>query len=389
MTTSQSRRGLITIGAAAVAVFVAQLAAIIILGVTEAAGNRSPIGGDPGLYNVIATAIFNGAVPYIEYPLEHLPGSLVPMLAVEGLARFTGATFESLWPTAMGLAFVITVGLANLFPTSFDSGRRLLRYSLPLLPLVLYRVEPWLMLWVVASMMFAFRRSWPAQVLATAVASLTKGWPLLLLALPFQLSRKNLAIVSAVVTFTVLAAIAATPGFREGREFAGIHSETVVGGLVIAARALRGVDVQLISAAGAAYVAVPGLAVLLNALIGLPFLVFAGVHMFRTSDPTRIMKIVGIGVLGVILASPLFSAQFVFWLVPFVILIGIRSRLLFLVASVLTLANVIVWDPETVLWSLLVVTRNALLIGLGIAWAREVVASRSPDPSDNPLEHVA
>jgi len=369
-------------------VLAAQAATIVILGVTEAAGDRSPIGGDPGLYRLIATAIFDGAIPYIEYPLEHLPGSLVPMLGVEGFARLSGATFESLWPTAMGLAFIITVGLANTFPTDFDAGRRLLVYSLPLLPLVLYRVEPWLMLWVVASMMFAFRHSWPAQAFVTAVASLTKGWPLLLFALPFQLSRKRLAIVSAGATITALLAIAAMPGFREGRAFAGIHSETVVGSLTLAARALLGVDAQLIYAAGAAYTAVPGIAVFLNALIGLPFLVFAGVHIFRTSDPTRIMRIIGIGVLGVVLASPLFSAQFVFWLVPFVILIGIHKRLTFLVASLLTLASIIVWDPETVLWGLVVVARNALLIGLGVAWIREILSSAPPVPRDKSLGHV-
>jgi hypothetical protein len=98
------------------------------------------------------------------------------------------------------------------------------------------------------------------------------------------------------------------------------------------------------------------------------------------------MRIIGIGVLGVILASPLFSAQFVFWLVPFVILIGIRKRVTFLVASLLTLTSLIVWEPETVLWGLVVVTRNTLLIGLGIAWIREIVNSESPYSSGHSLE---
>jgi hypothetical protein len=374
---------------AAVAVFAAEIATLIILGVTAAAGSQSPIAGDPGLYKVIASAILSGEIPYTEYPLEHLPGAVVPMLIVDGLSRLSGVEFETVWPTMMGLAFIVTVGIANTFPTDFDAGRRLLWYSLPLLPLVLFRIEPWLMLWVVASMMFTFRRSWRAQIVATAVASFIKGWPLLLFALPFQLSRKKLAIVSAGATVAALVAIALLPGFQAGRAFEGIHSETLVGSLVLVVRGLDGVDTELIFAAGAAYTDVPSFATLLNALIGLSFLGIAGVYALKASEPTRLMRAIGLGVLGVILASPLFSAQFVFWLVPFIIFIGMRGRLSFLLASILTLVTIIVWDPDTLGWALLVLVRNVLLIGLGVAWAREIIRRETYDSSDHFLEHAA
>jgi len=373
---------------ATIGALVAQLTALIIFGVTEIAGSQSPIVGDPGLYRVIATAIIGGDVPYIDYPLEHLPGAVLPMLAVEGLSRLSGVGFLDLWPIAMGLAFIVTVAMANLFPTDFDAGRRVLWYSLPLLPLVLFRTEPWLMAWVVASMLFAFRGSWTAQVLSTVFASLTKGWPLLMFALPFQLSRRRVALVSAGATVAALIVVAALPGFREGRAFEGIHTETVVGSIVLTIRAFRGFDVQLISAAGAAYTVAPANATMLNALIGLPFLAIAGTQALRASDPTRLMRIVGLGVLGVILASPLFSTQFVFWLVPFVILTGTRTRRTFLVVAFLSLASIIVWDPHTLLWNLLVLVRNILLVGLGISWAREILSLGIPDASDRSLKPV-
>jgi len=371
---------------AAIAVLLSLVVTLVILGASAAIGSQSPIAGDPGLYNVLITAILNGEIPYLEYPLEHLPGAVVPMFAVEGLSRISGVDFETLWPAAMAIAFIATVGMASTFPTEFDAGKRILWYSLPLLPLVLFRIEPWLVLWVVASMMFAFRRSWPAQVAATAVASLIKGWPLLLFALPFQLSKRKLAVVSAAATFAVLIVIALTPGFREGREFSGIHTETVVGSLALVFRSLRGVDAQLIGAAGASYTAVPAAFVGVNALFGVPFLVVAGIQTFRTSDPARLIRTIGLGVLGVLLASPLFSTQFVFWLVPFVIFTRQRARQTFLLVSILTLLSIMVWAPRTLFWDVIVLGRNVLLILLGIVWVRELVGLEPHTKRDLALE---
>ncbi|MDK1019482.1 MAG: hypothetical protein QGD89_08785, partial [Actinomycetota bacterium] len=154
------RRATVTTTLAVGAALLAMVAVLIILEVTAAMGDQSPIAGDPSLYDDIATAVFDGAMPYRDVSIEHLPGSVIPMVGVEAIARVTGSRFELLWPFAMGIVFVISVTIAEKYPTRYSSGRRFIVLSLPLLPLVLFRVEPWLVLWVVAGVGLALRSAW-------------------------------------------------------------------------------------------------------------------------------------------------------------------------------------------------------------------------------------
>jgi len=92
-----------TVGLAMGAVLLSILATLVVLDVTLAAGRQSPIAGDPPQYDVISAAILDGAIPYLDVPVEHLPGSLIPMVAVGLLSRVTELSFETLWPFAMGI----------------------------------------------------------------------------------------------------------------------------------------------------------------------------------------------------------------------------------------------------------------------------------------------
>jgi hypothetical protein len=371
------------------AVILAVMTALLVLDLTAGNGNQSPIAGDPPWYNAIATSILEGSVPYLDVSIEHLPFALVPMLVVEGLSRITAMSFETLWPFAMGAAFIVSVAIADGIPTGTNSGRRYLLLSLPLLPLVLFRVEPWLMVWVVASLVLAFRESWSAHLGATFIGSMIKGWPILLLALPFRLGRRRLAIVGGAATFAALLAVGVLPGFREGRAFEGIHTETIVGNLILIFRAATGADLQLIGVAGAAYTEAGALALMVNALIGLPFVVLSGVVILRRATPVVIVQALGLGVVGVILASPLFSSQFLFWLVPFVLLLAAPRQRLYVLTSLITLMTVILWTPLAPAWSVMVLARNALLLVLAAGWARDLLV---PEPSDAPTtvsEHAA
>jgi hypothetical protein len=364
---------MITLGMAAIAVAIAEVATAAILAATAASGDQSPIAGDPGLYNLIATAILEGGIPYLDVPIEHLPGALLPMLFTKGLAVVAGLEFETLWPVIMGMVFIATIAVAEGIPSLRNPGRRYLVMSLPLLPLILFRVEPWLMLWVVASVVLAFRRIWPAQALTTIVASLVKGWPILLFALPYRLSKRPLALLAGFATLIALLAIAVLPGFREGRAFDGIHTETVIGSIVLVFRGLTGTDLGLIGTAGATYVDVPLAATLLNALIGVPFLVVSVIGVFRTDEPAQLMRALGLAVIGIILASPLFSAQFLYWLVPFVILLVAKRQGLYFLASCITLVTVILWAPFSTSWSIMVLVRNILLVVLAVGWTRDTL----------------
>ena len=389
MTSSSRQSRAITIGLALIAVFFAVLASLLILDLTAANGNQSPIAGDPPWYNAIATAILDGSIPYVDVPIEHLPGALVPMLAVGGISSITTMSFEALWPFAMGAAFIASVAIADRIPSHFNSGRQYLVLSLPLLPLVLFRIEPWLMVWVVASLALAFKGRWPGFIGTTFLASMTKGWPIILLALPFRLGRKALAVGGAAATLIPLMAIATLAGFREGRAFEGIHTETIVGNLILIFRTMAGSDLQLIGVAGAAYTEAGAFAVFVNALIGLPFIVISVVLVLRRKSTDELVQALGVGVMGIILASPLFSSQFLFWLVPFVLLISSRWRRVYVVASIATLLTVILWVPLAPGWSVIVLARNALLVALAIGWTTDLVRTTSSVELTQHSEHVA
>ncbi len=371
------------------AVLLAIIATAAILDFTFAAGNQSPIAGDPPQYDEIAASMLDGELPYIDFSVEHLPGALVPMVVVGFISRQTGSSFATLWPFAMGLAFIAAVAVADSLQTPKRAGRKFLLLSLPLLPLVLFRVEPWLMLWVVTSLSLAFRSSWGGSSVAAAIATATKGWPLLLFAMPFRLGRKQLAAIATVLTVLAIVSIAFLPGFRSARAFEGIHSETIIGNLVLVYRGAVGADLQIVGIAGATYVAVGQWAVALNVLIGLPFLALAGREILRGTTAVELVHSMGLGVLGIILASPLFSSQFLFWLVPFVLFLVVSRQRTFALVSVMTLISVVLWVPDAPAWNLLVLARNTMLVVLGIIWALDLVTD-TPDSSGERLaEHVA
>ncbi|MFV1971523.1 MAG: hypothetical protein ACC683_11055 [Acidimicrobiia bacterium] len=369
----------ITAGLAVGAVLLAILATLLVLDMTLAAGNQFPIASDPPQYADISASILDGAIPYLDLPVEHLPGSLVPMVAVGFVSRVTGLNFETLWPFVMGLAFVATVAVTDSFPTRGHGGRRFLLLSLPLLPLVLFRVEPWLMLWVAASLSFAFRSAWGSHSAATAVAAVTKGWPLLLFAVPFRLGRRQLAATAGVLTILAIASIAILPGFREGRAFEGIHTETIVGNLVLVYRGAIASDLRLVGTAGAAYVSVGRWAVALNVLIGLPFLAIAMREVLRRDTVIELVRPIGLGVMGIILASPLFSPQFLFWLVPFVLFLMASRQRVFALVAVATLSTIVLWNPAVPGWNLLVLARNTMLVLLAVMWTLDT--ARPPTDS--------
>jgi hypothetical protein len=382
--TRQSR--LITIGLALLSVLIAIFATMAILDGTANAGSQSPIAGDPPIYRAIASEILDGEIPYFDIKVEHLPGALVPMVAIAGISRLTGISFTTIWPFAMGAVFVVSVWIAGGLSSNFRAGRRYLLLSFPLLPLVLFRVEPWLMLWVIASLSFAFRSEWPRSSLSTLIASLTKGWPIILLALPFRSGRRRVAVWTGLVAALLLVFISLLPGFREGRAFEGIHTETVIGSLLLVFRGFSGADPQIIGVAGAAYEAAGAWAVALNLLVGLPFVLLGFRAIFQNDGIEAQTRAIGLVVLGIILGSPLFSAQFVFWLVPFVLFLVLRFRVIYIAASIMTLATIVWWDPTEVAWSALVLGRNGMLLMLAVIWGFWL---HNNERRQRDLEHVA
>jgi hypothetical protein len=378
----------LTVAAALVACVVAIGVSIVVISVTDARGDQSPIAGDPRIYEQRVDAILDGGTPYVDATLEHLPISVIPMIAVSGLARASGIDYVFLWAVSMSLVFIATVWVWASQPLPFDAGGRFLIVGLPLLPLVLYRVEPWVVLGVTIAIVMARHRRWVGSSVMTVAATLAKGWPIVLFAYPWRGGHRRLAVVSASVSVIVLGVIAALPGFREGRAFTGIHTETVVGNLILVMRHATGSALGVDMTAGAAYVSVPTAAIAINVAIGGWFLLRGAIPAMRTYAIERLEVPLGLAVAGILLGSPLLSAQFVYWLTPFVIFLGITNRRVFIVIGILSTLSMVWWDPASALWAVTILARNILLLALAVCWYRGLRNGRATVMPDG-AEQVA
>jgi len=83
--------------------------------------------------------------------------------------------------------------------------------------------------------------------------------------------------------------------------------------------------------------------------------------------------------MGIILASPLFSPQFLFWLVPFVLFLMASRQRVFALVAVATLSTIVLWNPAVPGWNLLVFARNTMLVLLAVMWTLDT--ARPPTDS--------
>ena len=334
---------------------------------------RTGLVSDIRSYESIAGSLLDGQLPYRDFVFEHLPLALIPIGILGAIADATGASLWLVWPIAMTPVFILTALWVDRLDPDDPPGFRFIAVSLPLLPLVLFRLEPWIEIFAVAAVVaFVAGHNLRGGVL-TMLGALGKGWPVVIAALPWKFGKRREAVTVALMTVTLLGIVAIQDGFRSGRTFNGIHTETVMGSVVLLVRHIGGSALDTASAAGALYVDVAQVLVLLNALPGLA-LAAIGLYTLVGREESTAVSAVGLIVLGIVLASPLSSTQFIFWIAPFVALLGVTQRRIYVVAGVFALASIAVFEPDTLLWTVEVVLRNGALVGLGIVWARSLLS---------------
>jgi hypothetical protein len=373
----------------AIASLVALIGTIVLISVSEPWPKPTPIAGDPGLYGDIADAILSGGLPYIDVTVEHLPVLLAPILAVGAVARLAAADFAALWPLVTIGAVIGAVALAGRITVVDRYQDRFAIAVIPMLPLIIYRLEVFVVVLALAAIGSFARddnRSGSAWTIAGALA---KGWPIVLFALPFRRGAARLALMGATSAVALLAVVALLPGFREGRAFTGVHAETVAGNLLLLVRHITDADLGLIGAAGATYVEAPAIAIAANAMIGIVVGLVALRAMFQTTELVALLRICGLATLAIILISPLFSAQFVFWLTPFVPLLTRTNRQVAFVAALLSMLVAAFWNPFEAWWALEVAVRNGVVLLLAARWAAEVIRHRDTNATRSAAEHLA
>ena len=365
------------------------LGSIVLIEVSRTWPRPSPIAGDPTLYGEIADAILGGAVPYIDVTVEHLPVLLVPIVAVGVVAGLAGLAYAALWPLVTIGAVIASVALAGRLPYR-DYQWNYTLAILPMLPLVIYRLEIFVVLLALAALAaFAAERA-NAGTVWTMLGGLAKGWPLVMLVIPLRRGRTRLALGGLVIAVAILGTVAVLPGFRDGRAFSGIHTETIVGNILLVARHATGADLGLIGAAGATYLQAPWVAVVANAALGLLVGLVALRHAFTTTDVRRLIAIAGLATIAVMLLSPLFSAQFVFWLAPFVPLLSVRTRVSYGIAAAMSMLVAALWDPFAAWWALEVAVRNVALVVTTVLWIADITLPVTSDAADeSAVEHVS
>jgi hypothetical protein len=340
----------------------------------------SVLAGDPRSHYVgRADAILEGGRPYLDTELEHLP-VLVPFLL---LGRLLTPLAPGQNPAvAYGLVMVVVVVVTTAWIAR--AGRSLglerdvvthrwLWAAGPLVPLAVFRLDavPVLALTVAVAWMLEHHPRRAAA--AAAVGAAAKGFPAVLSVWLWRRGERRAAATLVAVTLVVVGILSTTPGFRSGRSFEGVHSETLTGAGLTLARSVRGADPGLVDAAGSVYVAAPQFAAGVNLAAGAVVAAWVLVVGWRRATEDRAaLALCGGLVAAAIVASPLLSGQFVYWLAPFVALAGgRRTRWLLALAGLVTVALLAHWKVGEAWWSALALVRWGLVVAVGLALVGE------------------
>jgi hypothetical protein len=357
--------------------------AVVLAVLVAAALPHTVLAGDPVIYRERVAAMMANGLPYVDVPMEHFPGSLVPMLAAWLLGGFLG---EGPYTLAFVVLMAGSLWLTSRSLRSFqaaDGSRPAVNFLvlvLPLLPLVLFRNDPWVVLLAAGATALTISGAQGTPSLLLGGAILTKAWPISLIPIAWWRGHRRAAVIVGAVTVTLLALVVRSPGFQATQRGGEIHAETVAGGLLGLTRVVRGDNPGVLRALGA-QLPVPAGVVALNALPGLAILAIAAPVLRRPFSRSRAPIVAGALTFGAALALPALSAQYLLWFAPFVACAERPTRLRYVVANLLTLILVVTWfeifEASLAWWGLLVV-RNALVVWLGISMA---VAARSERPA--------
>lgn len=343
--------------------------------------------GDPWVYEARMELLFAGELPYFDFRFEHLPLALLPMVASHAVALITGLDFA--YP-------LMVISIAMIFATGMfvvrigdelalgQAGRRFVLMAAPMLLIIPFRIDALSVLLAVAATWYAIARQERISAVAAAAAILAKGWPVVLAATDWWRDERRRARLMIAFTVVLGFLMLSLPGFRVGRSFVGVHQETLSGSLVIVARLVTGRDAQIVHSAGAQYVETTALALLINLAVGGAIAIAALAVLRRAFSWEGGIALTGALIYAVLLASPLLSAQFVWWPIPFVALVGSRAgRIVLTIAAALSIALVAFWTPEALWWHGGWLIRNLLLVAGAVVALQDLrrVSSRAPGPA--------
>jgi hypothetical protein len=340
--------------------------------------NPAVLAGDPLVYWERVQSILELGAPYFEVPFEHLPGSLIPMVVAWIIGGWTNPVaytwiFGALMAICVGATSLLIERVGDELSTK-DVGISWILISAPLLPFALFRTEPWIVLLVVMCLLATLRGRESSARWAGVLGIVSKGWPVILSVAALSQKKPRMFALFWTVAGATGLALWFAPGFRGGRSFSGLHTESVVGGLLALTRVLSGDAIGRIDAAGATYLEASTEMQFLQVTLGVVIGVLA---LARLNNLDRSSAIALMGALtgAILVGSPLLSPQFLLWLTPFLVLTHVKwIRALGFAATLLTTIYLTALVPgfEGRHWTITVMNvRNVILviIAAGLAWS--------------------
>jgi len=357
---------------------IATLTGIVLSVGPSVLGHPTPLTADPHLYSEAMEQLFSGEIPYIDFPYEHLPLAIVPMAGAQVIAAPLGIPYGNPFTLIMLIIIFLSGLLVARIGDELDLEGAGLRWVILMAPMLLiapFRIDALSVLLAVAAVYLAITGREGASLTAAMGGVLAKGWPVVLAAADWWRGRRSRAIALVGFTAVIGAMLLATPGFREGRSFVGVHQETLSGTLVIVWRLLSGSEAEIVSAAGAVYVETGVWALALNLLVGIAIAVAALTVLRQRFSWRGGVALTGSLSYAVLLASPLLSTQFLLWPIPFVALTGSKQgRWLLTAAGALSVVLTGLWLPGTLWWHAAWLVRNLMLVTAAVYSVRDAIA---------------
>lgn len=356
---------------------------IVAVLLAAATHERAVLQGDVNVYADRIASFAGGALPYLDAPFEHLPLSLLPLLAAAGLDQVPGITLGA------ALAFVNASLLIGAAATADRLGQleglneavtRWLIVAVPVFPVVLFRLDPFSLLLAGLALVALLDDRRSASLTASALGVGARGWPIVLAVPMWQRGWRREVIVLGAGTVALSAWLLATPGFTSGREFTGVHLETVAGSAMLVFDHVAGETLGITSTAGALYIGGGVAPAILNAAVAV---VVSAVALRRAGRRSTIPTPAALAILtyALLLASPLLSAQMLLWPTLFVAVSVAAPIALVAACGVATTALLTVWEPTALWWAGLLVVRNAALLATPLVLASRIGTPAQPSSS--------
>ena len=347
------------------AVIVASVASVLLAAVLP----QTILAGDAEAYRDRMADMFSGRLPYLEFNFEHLPGAILPM----SIAWLLGGS-QSLQAFALALAGfsallisitgVLLVDLEDKFGTGL--AIRWVGALVPLLPFLLFRNDSLSVLFAVGAFWAATRshERGSAGIIPAWLGIASKLWPGSWAAIEWWRGRRTWALATAILTLGGLVLLRTAPVLAIQRPV-GVHTETLAGSLLGAVRHVNGLPLQL-RQTSALYIEAEWWAHLINVVPAIALAIAAlSIFQRRFSWP-HAWVLFGVLTGCLMLASPLFSTQYMAWISPFASTRR-RSWAILLLTNVLSFALIVTWNrglEGTGWWFWLGVGRNLLFLTL-------------------------